>query len=93
MKLPEMVYKPRFAVTRASHVVFRVRDCKPAFSCCVSEAGFQSPTNALVRPLRSCVLSLGATVKRREFYTLLGGAAAGMLGASVTLVSSYQAQA
>jgi len=26
MKLPEMVYKPAFAVTRASHVVIRVRD-------------------------------------------------------------------
>ena len=59
MKLPEMVYKPRVTVTRASHVVIGIRDLQTRILMRISEAGFQSPTNALLTPLRCCVLSLG----------------------------------
>jgi catechol 2,3-dioxygenase len=40
MKLPEMVYKPAFAVTRASHVVIRVRDLQASRAFYVDLLGF-----------------------------------------------------
>ena len=40
MKLPEMVYKPPFAVTRASHVVIRVRDLQASRAFYVDLLGF-----------------------------------------------------
>ena len=40
MKLPEMVYKPPFAVTRASHVAIRVRDLQASRAFYVDLLGF-----------------------------------------------------
>jgi catechol 2,3-dioxygenase len=40
MKLPEMVYKPPFAVTRASHVAIRVRDLPASRAFYVDLLGF-----------------------------------------------------
>jgi hypothetical protein len=40
MKLPEVVYKPRFAITRASHVVIRVRDLQASRAFYVDLLGF-----------------------------------------------------
>ena len=40
MKLPEVVYKPRFAITRASHVVIRVRDLQASRAFYVDILGF-----------------------------------------------------
>ena len=40
MKLPEMVYKPAFAVTRASHVAIRVRDLQASRAFYVDLLGF-----------------------------------------------------
>ena len=40
MKLPEMVYKPPFAITRASHVAIRVRDLQASRAFYVDLLGF-----------------------------------------------------
>ena len=40
MNLPEVVYKPRFAITRASHVVVWVRDLQASRAFYVDLLGF-----------------------------------------------------
>ena len=47
-----------------------------AISCCSSEDRFRPYSKYSFEPVRCCLLSLGADMRRREFLGVLGGAAA-----------------
>src|SRR5580765_6293782 len=74
--------EPRYGVQSGQHVLaLRIFPVDPtatsaSISCCSSETAFRPLPKCSLEPLRCCLLSLEANMRRREFLGVIGGAAA-----------------